>query len=178
MRQSARVLSTDAIAEFQSALAKYTTKAREALRTALLDIRHTFDWLERQQPLWQREADKRHEEVLRCRNELALARSAPEGWRNAVSEREIELRKAQMRLREAEEKVAAIRRWRRALPQAINEYELPMRRLGGFLDGDIQHALIVLDAKIEALKQYMALTAPEGAAAPPAAPATASGEKP
>ena len=42
-----------------------------------------------------------------------------------------------------------MRRWKRTLPQALNEYELPMRRLGGFLDGDVQHALALLDDKIE-----------------------------
>ena len=46
MRQSARVLSTDALRNFQAALAKYSAKAREALRGALMDVRHTLDWLE------------------------------------------------------------------------------------------------------------------------------------
>jgi hypothetical protein len=181
MRQSARVLSTDALAEFQAALAKYSAKGHEALCAAMLDIRHTLDWLEGQLASWQREADKRHEEVLRCRNELALARSAPESYRSAVTEREIDLRKAQFRLREAEDKLAAVRRWRRLLPQALNEYELPMRRLAGFLEGDIHHALAVLDAKIEALKNYMALQAPEGAdsgAPAPRAPCDSRSESP
>jgi chromosome segregation ATPase len=167
MRQSARVLSTDALREFQTALAKFSAKARDALRSALNDIYHTLDWLEVQLKSWTREAEKRHEDVLRCRSELSLARSAPEGWRSAVTEKEIDLRKAQFRLREAEDKVAAVKRWRRTLPQALNEYELPMRRLGGFLDGDIQHALAVLDAKIEALNAYMALEAPAGTTVAP-----------
>jgi chromosome segregation ATPase len=172
MRRSAGVLSTDALRDFQTALAKFSAKARESLRSALMDVHRTLDWLEGQLKSWTREAEKRHEEVLRCRSGLALARSAPEGWRSAVTEREIDLRKAQFHLREAEDKVAAIKRWKRTLPQALSEYELPMRRLGGFLDGDIQHALAVLDAKIEALNAYMALEAPAGAAsAPPAAPA-------
>ena len=54
------------------------------------------------------------------------------------------------------------------LPQALTEFELPMRRLGGFLDGDVRHALAVLDAKIQALDDYAALEAP---AAPPGADA-------
>jgi chromosome segregation ATPase len=178
MRQSARVLSTDALRDFQSALTKFTAKARESLRAALMDIRHTLEWMEVQLATWQREAERRHEELLRCRNELALARSAPENWRTAVTEREIDLRRAQARLREAEEKVANVRRWRRALPQTLNEYELPMRRLGGFLDGDVQHALAVLDASIAALDAYMALEAPGAAAPPNAAPAAPTEIKP
>ncbi len=168
MRQSARVLSTDALRDFRTVLAKYSAKARDALRAALMDVRRTLDWLETQLKTWTREADKRHEEVNRCRAELAVVRSAPEGWRSAATEREIDLRRAQARLREAEEKVAAVKRWRRMLPQALTEFELPMRRLGGFLDGDVRHALAVLDAKIQALDDYAALEAP---AAPPGADA-------
>ena len=182
MRQSARVLSTDALREFHTALAKYSAKAREALREALMDMRHTLDWLEVQMKAWTREAEKRHEEVNRCRSELAIARSAPENWRSAVTEREIDLRRAQARLRDAEDKVAAVKRWRRALPQALHEFELPLRRLGGFLDGDVQHALAVLDARIEALKSYMALEAPgappAAAPAPEAVPPTPAEQKP
>jgi DNA repair exonuclease SbcCD ATPase subunit len=180
MRQSARVLSTDALREFQTALGKYSAKGREALREALMDMRHALDWLEGQLKAWTREAEKRHEEVNRCRAELAVARSAPEEWRSGVTEREIDLRRAQARLRDAEDKVAAVKRWRRALPQALHEFELPLRRLGGFLDGDIQNALAVLDARIEALKNYMALEAPgaPSAPAPEAAAPTPAEPKP
>ena len=166
MRQSARVLSTDALRDFQAALAKYSAKAREALRGALMDVRHTLDWLEAQLKAWTREWEKRNEEVNRCRAELAVARSAPESWRSAATEREIDLRRAQARLRDAEEKVAAVKRWRRTLPQALNEYELPMRRLGGFLDGDVRHALALLDGKIQALDAYVALEAPAAPTTP------------
>ncbi len=184
MRQSARVLSTDALRDFQAALAKYSAKARDALRAALMDVQHTLAWLETQLMLWTREAEKRNEEVNRCRSELAVARSAPEGWRSAVTEREIDLRKAQAKLREAEEKVTAIKRWRRMLPQQLNEFELPMRRLGSFLDGDVRHALAVLGAKVQALEEYMKLAAPEApATAPPGVPPSRSptppaGDKP
>ena len=164
---SARVLSTDALRDFHAALAKFRSKGRDSLRTVFMEIEQVLGWLEGQLKLWTREADKRHEDVLRCRAELALARSAPENWRTAVSEKEIALRKAQFRFKEAEDKVAAVRRWKRTLPQALNEHVLPPRRLAGFLDGDVQNALAVLDNKIEHLKAYMALETPSAGAAPP-----------
>jgi hypothetical protein len=67
-----------------------------------------------------------------------------------------------------------VRRWKRTLPQIVNEHELPMRRLSGFLDGDILYALGLLDNKIDSLQAYMALTAPEA----PAAPTTSTGRQP
>jgi hypothetical protein len=150
----------------------------------LLETHHTLDWLDKQLDAWKREAEKRHETVLRCRAELAVIRSAPENLRSAATEREIDLKKATARLREAEEKVEAVRRWKRMLPQIVSEHELPMRRLGGFLDGDIQYALALLDSKIESLQAYMALAAPEGPAVglspspTPAAPTNSTGEQP
>ncbi len=162
---SARVLSTDALRDFHAALAKFRSKGRDSLRTVFMETEQVIDWLEGRLKLWTREADKRHEDVLRCRSELALARSAPENWRTAVSEKEIALRKAQFRFKEAEDKVAAARRWKRTLPQALNEYILPSRRLAGFLDGDVQNALVVVDNKIEHLKSYVALEAPSASAA-------------
>jgi chromosome segregation ATPase len=155
----------------RSALARFSARARDGLRSALLETRHTLDWLDKQLDAWRRETEKRHENVLRCRSELAVARSAPENLRSAATEREIDLRKAILRLREAEDKVEAVRRWKRTLPQIVNEHELPMRRLSGFLDGDIQYALGMLDNKIDVLQAYMALTAPE-------APATSTERQP
>jgi chromosome segregation ATPase len=164
MRQAARVLSTDALRDLRSALARFSARARDGLRSALLETRHTLDWLDKQLDAWRREAEKRHENVLRCRSELTVARSAPENLRSAATEREIDLRKAMARLKEAEEKVEAVRRWKHMLPQIVNEHELPMRRLSGFLDGDIQYALGLLDNKIDSLQAYMALAAPEAPA--------------
>ena len=171
MRQAARVLSTDALRDLRSALARFSARARDGLRSALLETRHTLDWLDKQLDMWRRTAEKRHEDVLRCRSELAVARSAPENLRSAATEREIDLKKALLRLREAEDKVAAVRRWKQLLPQIVNEHELPMRRLSGFLDGDVQYALGQLDNKIDQVQAYMALTAPE-------APATSTERKP
>ena len=42
-----------------------------------MDVQHTLDWMEGQLKAWTREADKQHEEVNRCRSELAIVRSAP-----------------------------------------------------------------------------------------------------
>ena len=99
------------------------------------------------------------------------------------------LAKAKARLREAEDKVAVVRRWKRELPLAVNEYEGPARRLGGFLDGDLLAALAVLSEKVDALQAYLALSAPtltptplpsgeRGRGEGPPAPAAPPGETP
>ena len=124
-----------------------------------------FDLLHDQLKHWQRQVEKRHEDVNRARSDLAHARAIRQGERSGYVEHEIALRKAQTRLREAEEKVVVVRRWLVHLPQAIHEYEGPSRRLAGLLDADLKQGLAVLENKIAVLEAYAALEAP---VAPPA----------
>ena len=165
MSQSARVGSIDALKALHAALARFGPDAQEALGVAEMEIRRVFDYLHEQLKYWQRQVEKRREEVNRARADLTHARAVRQGERSGYIEQEIALRKAQTRLREAEEKVVTVRRWLVHLPQAINQYEGPARRLAGLLDADLKQGLAILEHKIAALEAYVALDAP---AAPPA----------
>jgi len=166
MSQSARVHSLDAIKALQAALARYGPEALEALGAAEMEIRRAFDYLHDQLKHWQRQVEKRHEDLNRARADLSHARALRQGERTGYVEQEIAVRKAQNRLREAEEKVVVVKRWLVQLPQAINEYEGPARRLGGFLDADLKQGLALLNNKIDIIEAYMAVPSVE----PPAAP--------
>ncbi len=170
MSQSAQVQSLDALKALHAALARYGPEALEALGAAEMEIRRVFDYLHNQLKHWQRQVDKRNEDVNRARADLVHARALRKGERSGYVEQEIALRKAQTRLREAEEKVVAAKRWLLHLPQAVNEYEGPARRLAGLLDADLKQGLGVLDNKIALLEAYMAVQTAE----PPAPPGGAS----
>ena len=149
MSPSARVNSLDALKALHAALARYGPEALEALGAAEMEIRRVLDYLHQQLKHWQRQVERRHEEVYRARADLAHARAIRQGERSGYVEQELALRKAQDRLREAEEKVAVVKRWLVHLPQAVNEYEGPARRLAGLLDADLKQAS--LDLRREAL---------------------------
>lgn len=166
MSQSARVNSLDALKALHAALARYGPEAQEALGAAENEIRRVFDFLNDQLKHWQRQVEKRQEDVNRARADLAHARAIRQGERSGYAEQEIALRKAQNRLREAEEKVTTTRRWLLHLPQAVHEYEGPSRRLAGMLDSELKQGLAVLQNKIAILQAYMAVPVPE----PPSAP--------
>ncbi|HTU21755.1 MAG TPA: hypothetical protein VMG10_27200 [Gemmataceae bacterium] len=166
MSQSARVSSLDAIKALHAALVRYGPEAQEALGAAEIEIRRVFDFLHDQLKHWQRQVEKRQEDVNRARADLTHARAIRQGERSGYVEQEIALRKAQNRLREAEEKVVVTRRWLVHLPQAVHEYEGPSRRLGGMLDADFKQGLAVLENKIAILEAYMAVQVAEP---PPAA---------
>jgi hypothetical protein len=161
MSQSARVNSLDALKALHAALVDYRPEGQEALGAAELEIRRVFEFLHDQQKHWLRQVDKRREDVNRARSDLAHARALRQGERSGYVEQEIALNKARIRLREAEEKVVTVKRWLLRLPQDINEYEGPARRLAGMLDADLKLGLAVLENKIAVLEAYMALQALE-----------------
>jgi chromosome segregation ATPase len=154
MSQSARVGSIDALKALRAALARFGPDAQEALGAAEIEIRRVFDFLHDQLKYWQRQVEKRREDVNRARADLAHARAIRQSERTGYIEQEIALRKAQMQLREAEEKVVVVKRWLLHLPQAINEYEGVARRLGGLLDADFKQGIVLLENKIAILEAY------------------------
>lgn len=166
MSQSARVNSLDALKALQAALARFGPEGREALGAAEIEIRRVFDFLHDQLKHWQRQVEKRQEDVNRARADLTHARALRQGERSGYVEQEIALNKARVRLREAEEKVVAVKRWLLHLPQAVAEYEGPARRLAGLLDADLKQGVAMLDNKIAILEAYMTVQTPE----PPTAP--------
>jgi hypothetical protein len=172
MSQSARVSSIEALQALHAALTRFGPEAQESLGAAEIEIRRTLDHLQAQLEYWRRQVDKRREDVNRARSDLAHRRALRRGDDTGCVEQEIALRKAQARLRAAEDKVAVTRRWLVLVPQAVSEYEGPARRLAGMLDADLRHALAVLSNKIAALEAYAAMdvAAPADAPAPAAAP--------
>ena len=161
MSQSARVHSLDALKALAAALARYGPEAREALGAAEMEIRRVVESLHDQLKHWQRQVEKRQEDVNRARSDLAHARALRQGERTGYVEQEIALNKARNRLREAEDKIVVVKHWLLHLPQAIHEYEGPARRLAGMLDADLKQGVAILQDKIALLEAYAAVPVAE-----------------
>ncbi len=166
---SAQLHSLERLLDFQAALATFTHHAKEAMSGMEVDIRRTLQWLEQQLALWHAEVRRAEEEVFKAKQELARRRMMRIGDRHAdTTEQEIALAKAQQRLGYAEEKEAACRRWLRALPEAIDEYQGFAVNYQSILETDMPRMHAFLDRKMDLLEAYMQV-----APAPPPA-----GEKP
>jgi chromosome segregation ATPase len=175
MTESAQVHSTEKLQDLHEALARFGVQACAALETAQIEIRRTLDSLEDQLRYWQGEIHSRQEEVNRVRADLSYHRSLHHGEHVGGTDLEHQLRKAQARLREAEDRVQAVRRWQRNLPEFIHDYEAPARQLAGFVESNLLQGLALLEDKIAALAAYLALAAPQSTASgPPSAVAEKS----
>jgi hypothetical protein len=164
MGRSARVTSIETVERFRNALCEFAKDAKDSLGAVDMQIRRTFDWLTERLKHWQHEVRVRQEELVRAKIELTSRKYANrDGKGPGTTDQEKAFRKAQARLQEAEDKVAACRRWHPLLDHAVKEYQGPARQLSSSLDLDLVHSLAILDQKLAALEAYLNL-------APPSAP--------
>jgi hypothetical protein len=172
---SANVKSVEAIRDFRIAMTNFSDDARNALSAVEMEIRRTRDWLQRDQlSYWQTQIKRRNQEVSEARTELHRRRLS-QANSDAISDTEQKenLRIAQRRLEEAEDKVQRIKRWIPVFEHAIAEYHSASQPLGDRLTGALLKSLLVLDRMVASLEQYLATAPPETPEIP--IPGTATG---
>src|SRR5258708_5733838 len=104
----ARVMSIELVAEFRAKLCEFGKDAQDTLSAAEMHVRRMTDWLAERGKYWVREVRDREEEVVRARIELQARKAmCKDGKGPGTTDQEVALRKAQRRLKEAEDKVAS-----------------------------------------------------------------------
>lgn len=165
----ARITSIQALEAFRAEFAEFLVDAQDALTGVEMEIRRAEAWLQDQQKHWQAEIRKRTEDVQRAKSELSVRNyQNRDGHGMGNTDQKKALRLAQIRLEEAEAKLANCRRWGPQLHHAIHEYHGPARLLAGSLDTEGVQALALLGNKLAALEAYLKLAVPETAATAPA----------
>jgi hypothetical protein len=161
MSESARVTSIDALKDFRADLCSFGDRATDGLSSVQMAIQRTLDWLDEQDKYWHREVRRWEEAVNQARMELNRRKMVKIGDRTPdCTEQEDILRAARYRLDEAEQKLAKTRRWLPSFRRSVDEYQGPARLLSGFLEGEQPRALALLQQKIDALEEYVRLSAP------------------
>jgi hypothetical protein len=177
MNRSANILSVDVLDTLRAQVLEFKEQATNAILAADAEVRRSVDELKERFKYWTFAIRERQEDVSRARSALSFARSLHEGRDIGTSEQEIALKKAKARLQQAEEKLAAVRRWQAILPDILREYESRIKQMTGFLETEMPKAAVFLAGRSEALANYLAtvLPPPEGrpgasAAAPASTP--------
>lgn len=157
MSQTAHVNSLDALRDWKNALILFEEEARDALCQVELEIRRFVEWLGHDQSkFWQAEVRKREDAVNNAKADLNRARiSATFGRTPDCTDQKIALKKAKLRLEEAENSLQAVRRWVPLVDKEVSEYRAPIQQLFTWLDSDLPGALSRLDRMVEALEAYL-----------------------
>ncbi|MGE3820433.1 MAG: hypothetical protein AB7I30_13545 [Isosphaeraceae bacterium] len=168
MSQTAKVRSVESIRDFKVAMNNFVEEARNALSSVEMEVRRVRDWVQRDQySYWQSQVKRRNEQVSMARTELHRRRLSQQNS-DAISDTEQKenLREAERRLAQAEEKVKIVKKWIPILEHEIAKYHSCSQPLGDCLAGSLQNSLALLERVIRSLESYLDL-------APPTAPVVA-----
>jgi hypothetical protein len=165
MSNTARVDSIDSLKVFRVALIKFGEEANAALASAESEMQRMVGWLERdQQSFWQLQLRKRNEGLSRAQEALRMKKLFPDssGRFPTPVEEEKAVRKWKAAVEEAEQKLAACRKYARILQKAIMDYKGGVQRLSTWVEAEVPNAVARLDRMVGKLEAYVALSAPAG----------------
>jgi len=162
MSEGARIDSIDTLKHFRIALIKFAESANTALMDAESDMQQTLNWLENEQlSHWQTQIRKRHDIVERCKEAVRMKKLFKDssGRTPSAVEEEKALRVAITRFEEAEQKLAATKKYSRVLQREIQTYKGSVQRFATSLTAEIPVAAAMLDKMLASLEQYVSLKA-------------------
>ncbi len=177
MAQSARVESVDLLTGFQAVLWKFQAAANAAMEDADSELRRTMLWLEiEQESFWKDQARKRQTAVERAKEAVRMKKLFKDHSGKPLSaiEEQKELQRAMARLTEAEQKLANVRRWTRALQKEVELYKGSVQRLATSVESLVPAGVAHLERLVAELQAYAAIASPGGVGSENAAPFTSA----
>lgn len=157
--RSANITSIDAIRAFTTALMAFEDGAEDAAVQLEMEARRAVAWIDELSMYWPKEMRKASDAVSEARISLEKCELTinPEDRRSCIDEKKA-LEKAKRRLRLAEEKVQAVRRWKTQIRKEVEEFQVQIAKLRHFLESDLVRSVAFLKRRTEALDQYVQRT--------------------
>jgi hypothetical protein len=163
MPQGANLQSLEMLRELQGVLWKFREACTGALDDVEAELRRTVIWLETEQDsYWKSQIRLRHEAVERAKEALRSKKIFKDasGRPQSVVEEQKVLKIATERLAEAEQKLANVRKWVRALQKEIELYKGSVGRLSHSVESLVPAAVHQLDRMMVSLEAYVNLDMP------------------
>lgn len=174
MPQQAQVTSHEAIELFRSQLIIFLSKARPALEEVSSEVQRLRQWIENDQRRnWERELKIRQRRLEEAQAELFNARLSQLQHGSALQFMKVQ--KIQQAVREAEAKLAILKKWERELENRTDPLVKQVEQTHGYLTSDGAKAVAYLAQVIKSLEAYAEVMSPGASVA---APPTATPEAP
>ena len=154
---TANVTSIEALTNFRAALLRFAEDAEAALITLDIEGRRPVDWVEDDRTrYWPQQARRASDTVAEARLTLERCelRVSGDDPRYCYDERKA-LEKAKRRLRLAEEKIQAVRRWRPQIHKEFEEFQVQIARFRRYLESDVPQAVAAIERMAAALDRYV-----------------------
>ncbi len=167
MAERAQVTSVEAVAAFRADLIVFLSKARAVLEEAADEVLRTRLWVQNdQRRTWEGEIRVRYRKLEEARAELFSARLSQ--FHESTDLRLMTMQRAERAHREAEAKIAVLKKWNRELENRTDPLVKQVTQFHSFLTTDMGRAIAYLAQVVQALEAYAAVTAagPDAAALP------------
>ncbi|MGD9648783.1 MAG: hypothetical protein AB7U73_23935 [Pirellulales bacterium] len=164
MNRTARVQSIESLEQFRAALGIFTDQAGQSLATVRADAERFLNWLGHDLfKYWQHQLRVRDEQLAEAKSDLHRCLAAtidPHRTPSCHQEKKL-VALAKRRLEEAEEKLAAVKRWATIVEEAILDFQAHAEPLAGALVADLPKAVAQMDRSIARLIEYTQVAPPE-----------------
>ena len=159
MPQTAKVTSIEAIDAFKASLIVYLEKAGCVLDDVSDDVVRTRTWLQTDRQLhWKNQMRQRTRELAQAEQELLTARLS--GMPEAIKARQMAVNKARLTLREAEERLARVKRWMRQFETHVESRAKVVMQFRHSLAHDMRKAVAFLEGAAATLAAYADMAPP------------------
>jgi hypothetical protein len=164
MADRAQVTSVEAVESFRADLIVFLTKARSVLEEACDEVLRTRQWVQNdQRRVWEHEIKVRARKQEEAHAELFRARLSQ--FQDSTTLQQMAVHRADRALREAEAKLAVLKKWDRELENRTDPLVKMLTQMHGFLITDMAQAVAYLAQVVKTLEAYAAVAAPGGASA-------------
>ena len=169
MAERAQVTSFEAVESFRADLIVFLSRARAVLEEASDDVLRTRLWVQNdQRRLWEGETRVRYRKLEEARSELFNAKLSQ--FQDSTALQLMAVQRAERAAREAEAKLALLKKWDRDLENRTDPLVKQVTQLHGFLTIDMGRAVAYLVQVVKALEAYADVASPGNATSltPPA----------
>ena len=173
MPGQAQITSIESLETFRSDLVVYLSQMQPVMDEAAGEVTRMKFWLQNEQrEFWENQLRRRRRRLEEAQAELLNARLS--SLQISSSAQQLAVQRTQRTVREAEEKLALLKKWDRELENLTDPLLKPVSQLQGFLAADMNKAVAYLAQSIQALAAYTDVAAPGQSSAPAAPPAADS----
>ena len=161
--RSANITSIEAIRAFATAMLAFEDGAEDAAVQLELEARRPIEWIDQLSAYWPKEVRKASDNLSEARISLEKCELTISGEdRKSCYDERKALEKAKRRLRTAEDKVQAVRRWKVQIRKEAEEFQVQIAKLRQFLESDLIRSIASLKRMSEALDKYVQKSAATG----------------
>ena len=159
MADRAQVTSFEAVNSFRADLIVFLSRARAVLEEASDDVLRTRLWVQNdQRRLWENELRVRYRKLEEARAELFNARLSQ--FQDSTLLQTMAVQRAERAAREAEAKLALLKKWDRELENRTDPLVKQVTQLHGFLTIDMGRAVAYLVQVVKSLEAYADVATP------------------